>query len=119
MEGFMKKIVFFAIFTSLAIYSFAFDNSLKGSWGLISDGGREKTEIIRFGNDEIMILDTRFRKGEYEENVDFISIENESGYQITLQYYKLAYNKLLYILTESESDEDSSPNSTTLILTKF
>jgi hypothetical protein len=90
---------------------YAFDRELNGGWGLIESGG-EKIEFIRFNNDEIIFMDTLFRKDEYKETADTIFFDERES---LIQYYLLNHNKLLFILWDMED----SDNSVTLILSRF
>jgi hypothetical protein len=92
---------------------YAFDRSLNGSWGLIKSG--EKIEFIRFNTNEIILMDTLFRANTYEEADDTIYIDNFEGDSVIIQYYRLAQNKLLFIMWNT----DSPDQSITLILSKL
>jgi hypothetical protein len=109
----MKKMICLLFLLCIGLGLFAFDRSLNGSWGLILAG--EKKEFIRFNNTEILIMDRLFRSGSYQEGDDTIYINNFDGDSVLLQYYRLAPNKLLFILWNT----DDPTQSITLILSKL
>ena len=109
----MKKIVCLVVFINICLGLYAFDRSLIGSWGLIMNG--EKEEFIRFNNNGIVIMNTLFRSTDYYEADDTIYIADFDGDSVIMQYYRLASNKLLYILWNT----DDPTQSITLILSRL
>jgi hypothetical protein len=110
----MKKLVCLLAVIGISCGLYAFDRSLNGSWGLVTPDDRD--EVIRFNTNEIVIFDELFRpKKDYEEGEDTIYIEDAGGDSVMIQYYRLAPNKLLFIL----SNLDDPSQSLTLILTKL
>jgi hypothetical protein len=103
----MKKITFLVIILTLATGLFAFDKKLVGTWGLNKDG--EKTEFIRFyNNNEIVLLNVLLRQEDMEEIDDTIYIDNYGGEDsFFIQYYQLTPNKLLFILQNLDDDSKS------------
>ena len=93
----------------------ALDSNLNGSWGISMDG--EKLEIIRFNsaNNEIIIMSTLFRSHEFSLADDTIHIFNFNNSSMIIQYYRLAPDKLLFIMWNS----DDITESITLILSKI
>jgi hypothetical protein len=108
----MKKLVCFAVAISITCSLYAFDSSLNGSWGLITPD--EKEEVIRFNTNEIFIFGGLFRSHEYDEGTDTFYIQDMTGGAI-IQYYLLAQNKLLFIVTNVGSPSES----VILILTRL
>jgi hypothetical protein len=109
----MKKRICLLILLCSGLSLHAFDSSLKGSWGLVKDG--EKKEVIQLNNDGILLFDTLFRSDDYSEADNTIYISDFDDDSIILQYYRLASNKLLFILWNT----DDPTQSITLILTKL
>jgi hypothetical protein len=97
--------------TGLALH--AFDRSLNGGWGVVLEG--EKMEIIRFNTNEIIIMNTLLRAHDYTESDDTIYIDDFNNDSVIIQYYRLAANKLLFILLNTDNPEQSI----TFILTKL
>ena len=112
----MKKLscILFLLFTCVSIY--ALDSSLNGGWGISGNDG-EKLEIIRFNsvNNEIIIMSTLFRSHEFSLADDTIKIFNFDNNSMIIQYFRLAPNKLLFIMWNS----DDITESITLILSKI
>lgn len=109
----MKKIICLLVALSTGLALYAFDRSLNGSWGLAKDG--EKIEIMRFNTNEIIIMNSPLRAGNYTEADDTIYIDNFDGDSVIIQYYRLSTNKLLFIMWNTDNPEQSI----TLILTKL
>jgi len=117
----MKKLacILFLLFTCisspLVSSVHALDSSLNGSWGISMDG--EKLEIIRFNsvNSEIIIMSTLLRANDYSVADDTIHIYNFDGDSVIIQYYRLAPEKLLFILWNTNNITESI----TLILSKL
>jgi len=109
----MKKLICFLMVFSMGFALYAFDRSLNGGWGLVKAG--EKTEFLRFNTNEIRIFDTLFRSRDYEEADDTIYIDDFEGDSVIIQYHRLAPNKLLFIMWNTDNVEQSI----TLILTKL
>jgi len=109
----MKKILCFIVLANVCLGIYAFDRSLNGSWGLIMN--EQKNEFIRFSNNEIFIMNTLYRSSDFSEADDTIYIDNFGGDSIIIQYYRLASNKLLFILWNT----DDPTQSITLILSKL
>ena len=117
----MKKIlcVFFLLFTFLSspfmssIY--AFDNSLDGTWGIVMND--EKLEMVRFNssNKEIIIMNFLFRQNDYTSADYTIHIYSFDGNSVIIQYYRLAPNKLLFTIWNT----DDITQTMTLILSKL
>jgi hypothetical protein len=108
----MKKFICFLVILVAASSIYAFDKSLIGSWGVInSDGGMD--EFLRFGNNEILVVDTLFRSSEYKE-IDGSVYINISEKEMVIQYYLLSRNKLLFILWS-----DDIEMTMTLILSRL
>ena len=110
----MKKIVCLFVLLSMCFTLYAFDRSLIGSWGLIMEDN-DKEEVIRFGQNEMAIFDMVLRPGDFETATDTIFIENLDGDSVIIQYYPLAPNKLLFIM----SNTDNPMESLTLILSRL
>jgi hypothetical protein len=108
----MKKLLCFCVIISAGFSLYAFDRSLNGSWGLVQSG--EKMEFLRFNTSEIVIMNTLFRAGDFEEADDTIAIELE-GESVLIQYYRLSQSKLLFIMWNTDSPEESI----TLILSRL
>jgi hypothetical protein len=113
MEVFMKKFACFAVAISIACSLYSFDSSLNGSWGLIAPDD-QKEVVIRFNTNEIAIFGELFRSHEYEEGIDTFYLQDKDGGAI-IQYYRLAQDKLLFIMTNM----DNPLESVILILTKI
>ncbi|WP_461256028.1 hypothetical protein [Treponema sp. R80B11-R83G3] len=109
----MKKYIFIVFFFSITFSLSAFDRSLNGSWGLITDG--EKIEFIRFNNNEVIIINTLFRATDYKEIDDTIYIDDFEGDSVIIQYYRLSPTKLLFIMWNT----DNITQSISLILSKL
>jgi len=109
----MKRIICVIVFANICLGTYAFDRSLNGSWGLIMNG--QKEEFVRFNNNEILIMNILFRSSDYTEADDSIYIANFEGDSVLIQYYRLASNKLLFILWNT----DDPTQSVTLILSKL
>ena len=110
----MKKMVLIFMLFCIGSTLFAFDRSLIGSWGLVIPGG-EKEEFVRFGQDEIRIMNLLFRARDFERAANTIFIEDFDGDSVVIQYHLLSQNSLLFILWNL----DDFTESLTLILTKF
>ena len=111
----MKKGICFFVMFIIGFSVFAFDHSVHGSWGLIH--GREREEFVRFNSstNEIIIMNTLFRSRDYEEAENTIYISDFDGESVIIQYYLLAPTKLMFILWNPDSVEQSI----TLILSKL
>jgi hypothetical protein len=97
----------------IGLSAFAFDPSLNGSWGLIKDN--DKQEFIKFNTNEINIMGYKFSQTDYEETDDAFYIDDAEGESIIIQYFRLAPNKLLFIIW----NPNNIAESVTLILTRF
>ena len=109
----MKKLICFFAILGIGCALYAFDPPLNGSWGLIMPG--DNNEIIWFNYNEIRLFNKLFQSDEYAEADDTIYINDYDGEAIMIQYYLLAPNKLLFILTNM----DDSSETMTMILTKL
>ena len=109
----MKKIMFVFVLLGICSALFAFDHVLIGSWGLIMPDERE--EFIRFGHDEVIIMDLLFRSRDFERAEDTIFINDFDGDSVLIQYYLLSQNKLLFIMWNI----DEPTESLTLILSRL
>ena len=111
----MKKILCVSFLFFICLSAYAFDSSLNGSWGIVMEN--EKMEIIRFNsvNNEIIIMNLLFRSNDYSSADDTIHIYSFEGVPAIIQYYRLAPNKLLFILWNT----DNISESITLILSKL
>ena len=112
----MKKIMCFSVMFCICSSLFAFDRSIIGSWGIIEPSS-EKSEMVRFGQNEIIVFDDlSFRSSEFERTTDdTIFIEDFDGDSVLIQYYLLSRNKLLFIIIWL----DNPDVSLTLILSKL
>jgi hypothetical protein len=72
-------------------------------------------EFIRFNDNEIIIMNSLFRPGTYDEANNTIFIDNFDGDSILIQYYLLSPTKLLFIMTDANNFEQNL----TLVLTKL
>jgi len=109
----MKKTLCFLLFFCICFSLYAFDRPIIGSWGLILSG--EKQEFIRFGQNEIIVMNTLFRARDFERAEDTIFIPDFEGDSIIIQYHLLSQNKLLFIIWNPDRIEESI----TLILSRL
>ena len=117
----MKKIIcivflLFACLSSPFVSSiYAFDSSLDGTWGIIMNN--EKLEMVRFNaaNKEIIIMNFLFRQNDYSSADDTIHIYSFDGNSVIIQYFRLAPNKLLFTIWNT----DDITQTMTLILSKL
>jgi len=114
----MKRAVCFSflVFMGLTLKTFAlnaFDRSLIGGWGLKMMN--EKEEFIRFGQDEVIVMNTLFHSKDFERAEDTIYIHDFEDDSVIIQYYLLSPNKLLFIMWNI----DNPLESITLILSKL
>jgi len=108
----MKKVACFLLMACMSFTLYAVDQTL-GSWGLVF--GEEKEEFLRFGQDEIILMDTLFRSRDFERAENTILIENFDGEAVMLQYHLLSPNALLFIMWSV----DDPTESMTLILSRL
>jgi len=109
-------ILLFACLSSPFVSSiYAIDSNLNGSWGISMKG--EKLEIIRFNSaaNEIIIMNTLFRSHEFSLADDTIHIFNFDNDSVIIQYYRLAPDKLMFIMWNS----DDITEAITLILSRI
>ena len=109
----MKKCMFILIIFCISFSLYAFDRSLIGSWGLITAGKRE--EFVRFGQNDIIIMNQLFRERDFESGDNTVYINNFDGDSVIIQYYLLSNNSILFIMWNI----DNPIESITLILSKL
>jgi len=109
----MKKVICLLLLMCACFSLYAFDRALIGSWGIIMSN--EKEEFIRFGQNDVRILNMLFTSRDFERAEDTIFIEDFDGDSVVIQYYLLAPNKLLFIMW----NVDDPLESLTLILSKL
>jgi len=109
----MKKIACVLLILCAGVSLYAFDRRVAGSWGLVM--GSEVEEFIRFGQNEVMIMDEPYREGDFEEADGTIFIYDFDGDSVIIQYFLLSESKLLLNMI----NPDNPAESLTLILSRI